>query len=59
MHEAGKVLDFDDLVGYEHRETILMFPGGKYCEGGDVDSDPKSLFHTLTRKTSRNPYYKP
>jgi hypothetical protein len=59
LHEAGKVKDFDDLVGYEHRATILMFPGGKYCEGGDVDSDPKKLFHTLTRKTKRNPYYKP
>ncbi len=59
LHKEGKVRDFDDLVGYEHRATILMFPGGKYCEGGDVDADPKNLFHTLTRKTSRNPYYKP
>ena len=57
LYNEGKVRDFDDLVGYEHRENILMFPGGKYCEGGDVDSDPLSLFHTLTRKTRRNPYY--
>lgn len=58
LYEAGQVRDFDDLVGYEHRATILMFPNGKYCEGGDVDADPKKLFHTLTRKTKRNPYYK-
>ncbi len=59
LYEAGQIKDFDDLVGYEHRATILMFPNGKYCEGGDVDADPKQLFHTLTRKTKRNPYYKP
>lgn len=59
LHEAGQVRDFDDVVGYEHRATILMFPNGKYCEGGDVDADPKNLFHILTRKTDRNPYYKP
>lgn len=58
LHEAGKVRDFDDLVGYEHRATILMFPNGKYCEDGDVDADPQKLFHTLTRKTRRNPYHK-
>ena len=58
FHEAGEVKDFDDLVGYEHRETILMFPNGKYCEGGDVDYNPFGLFDsTLTRKTKRNPYY--
>lgn len=58
FHEAGEVRDFDDLVGYEHRETILMFPNGQFCEGGDVDSDPLNLFHKLTRKTGRNPYHK-
>jgi glycosyltransferase involved in cell wall biosynthesis len=58
LHKAGKVRDFDDIVGYKHRANILLFPSGKYCEGGDVDADPKGLFHTLTRKTSRNPYYK-
>ena len=59
LYEAGKVKDFDDLVGYEHRATLLMFPNGKYCEGGDVDTNPFGLFDsTLTRKTRRNPYYK-
>ncbi len=58
LYEAGEVRDFDDLVGYEHRENILMFPNGKYCEGGDVDTNPFVLFDsTLTRKTRRNPYY--
>ena len=59
FYNAGEVRDFDDLVGYKHRANILMFPNGKYCEGGDVDADPLKLFHTLTRKTRRNPYYKP
>ncbi len=35
-----------------HRPKMFMFPNGKYV--GDVDADPKGLFHTLTRKTSRN-----
>jgi len=34
------------------RPRIFMFPNGKYV--GDVDADPKGLFHTLSRKTSRN-----
>ncbi len=60
FYAAGEVRDFDDLVGYDKRATILMFPNGKFCEGGDVDSDPLNLFTTgLTRKTSRNPYHKP
>jgi len=60
FYEAGEVRDFDDLVGYKHRATILMFPNGKYCVGGDVDTNPFGLFDsTLTRKTKRNPYYKP
>lgn len=58
LYEAGQVKDFDDLVGYEHRENILMFPSGKYSESGDVDFNPFNLFDTtLTRKTRRNPYY--
>jgi glycosyltransferase involved in cell wall biosynthesis len=36
----------------EHRPRIFHFPNGKYV--GDVDADPKGLFHTLSRKTSRN-----
>lgn len=60
LYAEGKVKDFDDLVGYQYRADILMFPNGKYCEGGDVDADPLKLFTTgLTRKTKRNPYYKP
>lgn len=58
FHEAGEVKDFDDIVGYQHRATILMFPNGKYCVGGDVDTNPFGLFHTLSRKTKRNPYHK-
>lgn len=38
-----------------HRPRIFMFPNGKYL--GDVDADPKSLFHGLTRKTKRNFWY--
>jgi glycosyltransferase involved in cell wall biosynthesis len=36
----------------EHRPRIFHFPNGKYV--GDVDADPQGLFHTLSRKTSRN-----
>ena len=35
-----------------HRPKIYHFPNGKYV--GDVDADPKGLFHGLSRKTSRN-----
>jgi glycosyltransferase involved in cell wall biosynthesis len=35
-----------------YRPKMFMFPNGKYL--GDVDADPKGLFHKLTRKTSRN-----
>jgi len=35
-----------------YRPKMFMFPNGKYV--GDVDADPKGLFHKLTRKTSRN-----
>ncbi len=38
-----------------HRPTIYMFPNGKYV--GDVDADPKGLFHGLSRKTNRNYWY--
>lgn len=37
------------------RPRIYMFPNGKFL--GDVDADPKRLFHTLTRKTHRNFWY--
>jgi len=39
------------------RPKIYMFPNG-YLVNGDVDSDPKNLFHTLTRKTRRNQKYR-
>lgn len=55
FYEKGEIKDFDDLVGYDKRTTLYMFPNGKYC--GDVDSNPFNLFHTLTRKTNKNPYY--
>lgn len=55
LYEKGEIRDFDDVVGYDKRETIYMFPNGKYC--GDVDYNPFNLFHKLTRKTHKNPYY--
>jgi len=41
----------------EDRPVIYMFPNGLYCNGGDVDSNPFGLFHTLTRKTATNHWY--
>lgn len=58
LYEAGEVRDFDDLHSHAERPTILMFPNGKWCEGGDVDTNPFNLFHTLTRKTTKNRYHK-
>lgn len=55
MYEKGEIRDFDDVVGYEHRPILYMFPNGKYC--GDVDHNPFGLFHTLTRKTDKNRFY--
>ena len=55
MHEAGEIRDFDEMIGYDKRPTLYMFPNGKYC--GDVDFNPKGLFHTLTRKTEANRFY--
>lgn len=57
MYEAGEVRDFDDLHSHAERPTIYMFPNGKYCEGGDVDTNPFDLFHKLSRKTSKNRYH--
>lgn len=56
LYEKGEIRDFDDLVGYEHRPILYMFPNGKYC--GDVDHNPFDLFHTLSRKTDQNRFYK-
>ena len=55
LYEKGEIKDFDDLHGFENRTTLYMFPNGKYC--GDVDHNPFGLFHDLTRKTDKNPYY--
>lgn len=57
MHEKGEIRDFDDMHGWVERPTIYMFPNGKWCEGGDVDTDPHNLFHKLTRKTDQNRYH--
>ena len=56
LYEKGEIRDFDDIVGYEHRPILYMFPNGKYC--GDVDHNPFGLFHTLTRKTDKNRSWK-
>ena len=55
LYAKGEIKDFDDLVDFDKRTTLYMFPNGKYC--GDVDANPFNLFHTLSRKTSKNPYY--
>lgn len=52
LYNKGEIKDFDDVVGYEHRPILYMFPNGKYC--GDVDYNPFNLFHTLSRKTEKN-----
>lgn len=56
LYQQGEIRDFDDVVGYEHRPVLYMFPNGKYC--GDVDHNPFGLFHKLTRKTHKNRFYK-
>ncbi len=55
-YEKGEIRDYDDLVGYDKRPILYMFPNGKYC--GDVDHNPFGLFHTLSRKTEANRFYK-
>jgi hypothetical protein len=42
--------------GYSTCPRIYMFPNGYFC--GDVDFNPKGLFHKLSRKTKRNSRYK-
>ncbi len=41
----------------DDRPMIYMFPNGQFCAGGDVDTNPFGLFHTLTRKTDQNYWY--
>ncbi len=55
LYEKGEIRDYDDLVGYDKRPILYMFPNGKYC--GDVDHNPFGLFHNLTRKTEKNRFY--
>lgn len=55
LYEKGEIRDFDDLVGYDKRPILYMFPNGKYC--GDVDYNPFDLFHNLSRKTEKNYFY--
>jgi glycosyltransferase involved in cell wall biosynthesis len=40
----------------EYRPMIYMFPNGQWC--GDVDYNPFNLFHSLSRKSKDNPWYK-
>lgn len=40
-----------------YRPTLYMFPNGKWCVGGDVDTNPFGLFHMLSRKSPANPFY--
>jgi len=46
---AGKAKE-DDA---DNRPMLYMFPNGQFC--GDVDADPMTLFHGLSRKTAVNP----
>lgn len=57
LYEKGEIRDFDDMHGYDNRPVLYMFPNGKFC--GDVDHNPFGLFHNLSRKTSKNRFYKP
>jgi len=41
---------------HTERPTLYTFPTGKLC--GDVDFNPKGLFHNLSRATPRNQFYK-
>ncbi len=45
--KAGKCV-MDDV----NRPPLYMFPNGQFC--GDVDHNPFTLFHGLTRKTPQN-----
>ena len=50
--KAGKLILLEDKL----RPTLYMFPNGQWC--GDVDYNPFGLFHTLSRKTENNYWYK-
>lgn len=46
----GRLVEKGQISVDPFRPLILMFPNGKYC--GDLDADPKGLFHTLSRKVA-------
>jgi hypothetical protein len=50
---AGKLTLLED----SKRPVIYMFPNGRWC--GDVDYNPHNLFHTLSRKSVKNPFTEP
>lgn len=52
FRSAWRTFDPDGKKVCVHRPKMYMFPNGKYL--GDVDADPKGLFHTLSRKTRKN-----
>ena len=51
-----RTFDPDGAKVCVHRPKMYMFPNGKYL--GDVDADPKGLFHGLSRKTNSNHWYR-
>jgi hypothetical protein len=40
---------------HQHQPKIYMFPSGQFC--GDVDYNPRGLFHDLSRKTKNNVFW--
>jgi glycosyltransferase involved in cell wall biosynthesis len=46
--------DAHDLVDCTG-SALYHFPNGRFC--GDVDYNPQGLFHDLSRKSRRNPYW--
>lgn len=51
-YEEGKATISPD------RTILLMFPNGRWCKDhSDVDYNPFGLFHTLSRRSDRNPYH--
>lgn len=36
--------------------SLYVFPNGRWC--GDVDHNPHGLFHDLSRKSEKNPYWR-
>lgn len=53
--EWAKAYEKGEVTMCDYRPILLMFPNGQFC--GDVDYNPFGLFHNLSRKSTRNPYY--